>query len=490
MKFDVAIGLAFFLLFPSVFESCSIPGISDGFWNRSLTLTRELSQSEQCGSLVVATIITNAYDKLSHAPGGLFDKSTTCCVAVVDIITWDSFSLTERVLGVGQTVPIIRGWHVVMEDNMYWENNQCNVRTFKSLTLKFFPYSKAIFYLDGTWKIMVPFKQLFRTALKNDTEIALLLHPERTDARLEMSTVTYLHLTPTEVVARQRREYDIEANREYHTKHLYQGNFCFRRNTPRTRVFECLWYADIMSYSHRDQLSLTKAITDSGLDPYTGKVRQNNFVLRKSAHKNTVNRVYNRNKEEPVIYPCFSSKPRDSSHSFNFSHHISEAVKELKIEQEERRKPAATSIRNKLTKQKHSFVPNLKPRTKYVTHMKGIREGMKKNESATPTKEDSTQMKALTKHSLAPNLKTRPKYVTHMKGIREGMKKNETATPKEDSTQMKALKERLQKNETAAPTKDITHMKELKKNETAAPTKKKTAAPIKKNRVRRMANRF
>mmetsp|Transcript_39191 Transcript_39191/g.54656 ORF Transcript_39191/g.54656 Transcript_39191/m.54656 type:complete len:319 (+) Transcript_39191:24-980(+) len=298
----------FFFLNCSLFVTpCSIPGIFDGAWNQTVSALRELSK--KCTEFVAVTVITNRYDTLKPAPPGWSDH--VCSIAIVDAETYEWIFGKKTV-----TDPVLlkqksSGWKVVKEERMPFVNNQCNVRTVKSLLLKFLPYTTHALYLDGTYTMKRPLKFFKDKYVKNNTNLFFISHPNRHDAKEEMKTVMKLHLTPENIVKRQDEDYTAEFQKDYHSPYLHQGNFHYRRNIPEVHAFECLWFSDIMDYSHRDQLSLPKAILDSGLTSTTKAIspKEGKEFLAQGGHSHAVNRQLN----SKVIYPCGISPRRDFS---------------------------------------------------------------------------------------------------------------------------------------------------------------------------------
>jgi len=293
-----------FLSLPIFLETCSIPGIFDGAWGHTVTKLKEISK--KCKELVVLTVITEKDETLKVAPVGW--SSSVCSVAIVDPDTYSSiFANKTTHFDQASKEQKSKGWIVIKEDKMIFKNKLCNVNTVKSLMLKFVPYTKQAIYIDGGNYMERPLHNFIEAHISNKTNLFLIEHPDRKDVKEEINHAIHSHQAPEKVLKRQKEDYSLETRTsDYHSHHLYLGNFHYRRNVGPARAFGCLWFADMIDYANLDLLSLPKAIVNSGLESTTKSVSfeiSKEFLAQQHHFRQT-------NESTEIVSPCGMSARR------------------------------------------------------------------------------------------------------------------------------------------------------------------------------------
>lgn len=294
------------------FRACAIPGLyTAGSWYDTYRAGYALSR--EC-AVVIVSIMTDAYDVLpTPVPAGV---NMACRVIIVDPASFALFSDARELDASGALYYSARlEGFVVLERRMHFANNQCNARTVKALLHLFFPFAQYHVYADANYALQRSGGQAIVAGglRRHDGPLVAIPRHPRGDVALEMDIVAKYNITPAELVEYQRALFAADAAvapDEYHTDFLLQGNFRMQRNVDAVRAFGCLWFSFIMDYSHRDQLSLVKALTMTNITRASGRlnVMAPDTLARKTQEHDHPVRWW---LEPDVVYPCRESATRN-----------------------------------------------------------------------------------------------------------------------------------------------------------------------------------
>lgn len=123
-------------------------------------------------------------------------------------------------------------------------------------------------YIDNSVILEQPPEALIDALLPADSTLALFAHSARETVRDEFSEVVKLGLDAESVCREQRRHYESSDPGSLDERPLWSGVLLRRHNDP--RVIEAMetWYAHVLRYSRRDQLSIWCALRSAGVIPY------------------------------------------------------------------------------------------------------------------------------------------------------------------------------------------------------------------------------
>lgn len=126
-------------------------------------------------------------------------------------------------------------------------------------------------YLDGSYEIRNDISQILLSMDRSYSDgnvmtlqnMILKIHPKRNSYIDEGIACIKLNKAHPDSIRRQIKEYEAEGL-EYGGG-MYETGVLIRKYTPKVIEFCQLWWAEIEKHTHRDQLSIMKALKDCGI---------------------------------------------------------------------------------------------------------------------------------------------------------------------------------------------------------------------------------
>jgi hypothetical protein len=123
-------------------------------------------------------------------------------------------------------------------------------------------------YIDNSVILRQPPEVLIRALLSNESNLAVFEHSFRETVRDEFDEVVEHGLDAASVCREQAESYEAADPGTLDERPLWSGLLLRRHNDPRVIDAMDVWYAHVLRYSHRDQLSVRFALRATGVTPY------------------------------------------------------------------------------------------------------------------------------------------------------------------------------------------------------------------------------
>lgn len=158
---------------------------------------------------------------------------------------------TQYIAFVDDPTPRQAGWQL-RPPQWIRPDKRRQARQHKCLAHELFPEADYTFWVDGCLTPLQPAQELVEYLL-NDHDLATFEHMERNCVYQELEACLRLHKDVPELMRKQIAKY----RREGYPHHngLAETTAVLRRNTPKIREFNQLWWDEIRNESTRDQLS-------------------------------------------------------------------------------------------------------------------------------------------------------------------------------------------------------------------------------------------
>jgi hypothetical protein len=133
---------------------------------------------------------------------------------------------------------------------------------------RFLPEYEASLYIDTKVRLKQRPEAIFDALLQDDDTIACILHDERTEIFAEAEAVIYNGFDRADICKAQLDAY----RRDGYTSGaplVWSGMLLRRHNDPRLQDSMERWFAQVLRYSRRDQLSFSYVAEKTGLKPRT-----------------------------------------------------------------------------------------------------------------------------------------------------------------------------------------------------------------------------
>lgn len=191
--------------------------------------------------LTVYTAIGGGYDVLRHT-GRAPDDPRFVCFSDTDYLPW--LTKPHRYLG----------WEIRELAPHWYGSPRLRAKCHQVMPHCYFPEAEYSLYLDGT-HVPAPGYRLERLieVFLRDTDLATFSHPHRACAYQEAAACLVTEQDDPVRIREQMRRYHAEG---FPRDHGLPGiTVLLRRHTPAVTRFNELWWDEIQSGSHRDQLS-------------------------------------------------------------------------------------------------------------------------------------------------------------------------------------------------------------------------------------------
>lgn len=218
--------------------------------------------------LVVYTVIIGGFDILK--PPLVVDPNTRY-VCITD-----------------EPLPDVPPWEQRVVSGDY-DNPRQQSRVYKSLSHLYIRAEYSL-YIDGRIQLRIP--PVEALGWLKDNDIALCRHPTDDCAYDEARKVMAWRLDDPDVVRSQMARYRVNGYPEHHG--LAAGSVILRRHSDPVKAFNYRWWAEVTSWSARDQLSLNYCLWACGLDydVIPGHLFHNpNFVYQEGHNGHNLQRV-------------------------------------------------------------------------------------------------------------------------------------------------------------------------------------------------------
>jgi TOD1/MUCI70, glycosyltransferase-like domain len=184
-------------------------------------------------------------------------------------------------------------WRVCPAANLFRDPRR-NARMHKILSHQFFPEVDYTVWIDGTITVTRDIRPLV-AKLMAKCDMATFRHPERDCLYQEAEACKKYNLDDSSIIDRQMTLYRSKGVPE--NLGLFECNVLVRKNSPRVRRFNDIWWSELCSHSRRDQLSMAYAAREAGLAvgiipgnaqnlPHINPRRSGNDYFAWSAHLN------------------------------------------------------------------------------------------------------------------------------------------------------------------------------------------------------------
>jgi len=205
------------------------------------------------------------------------------------------------------------GWQVRLVEPEF-ESSNLSAKYYKILPYAFLTEYRYSIFVDGNTLMAGDIEHFVRTYLAGNPFV-MWRHPERSDIYREAVAILQSGRHRPQEILNQIQDY-AEAGLEAETG-LAEGSFIWRDHThKRTRDFMQAWWDEIMSHSHRDQLSLgylfwKRKQKPKVLPDHLGMSRRNVFFI-KLPHRNPTPRAPGRGKA-PIVFVYEPSRKNSGS---------------------------------------------------------------------------------------------------------------------------------------------------------------------------------
>lgn len=152
-------------------------------------------------------------------------------------------------------------WRVYPALNLFHDPRR-NARMHKVLCHQFFPKADYTVWIDGTIEVTADIRPLVLKMMEK-CEIATFKHPERNCLYEEAEACKSNNLDAGPVIENQVERYRSQGFPR--NAGLFESNVLIRKNSPKVRAFNELWWSEICRFSRRDQLSLPYALSKARL---------------------------------------------------------------------------------------------------------------------------------------------------------------------------------------------------------------------------------
>ncbi len=206
----------------------------------------------------VYTALTGAYEKLNEQPAAKKSSIPFICFT-------DDPGLTSKTWE-------IRPLKLLLGDDYIRSQRDCKLRPHR-----FLPDFDASLYIDNSVLLKVPPEEIF-DAVDLSSGLAMPLHSYRDSVRDEFARVRSQHLDDPARIAEQLDHYSAE-NPEILEQRPFWAAIMLRdhHNAAMIAAME-LWFAHVLRYSRRDQLSNRFVFSKAGLAPHAMEI--DNFESR------------------------------------------------------------------------------------------------------------------------------------------------------------------------------------------------------------------
>ena len=160
--------------------------------------------------------------------------------------------------------PESRGWKIVPITPLFPMDNIRSQRYYKinsHLVPELNVYSLTL-YIDNTVRLKSNIMSLFTQIIQSPEDIFFIKHSYRFSLQEEFFEAMQNSLDSNSRLSEQYNHYFLEDQSFIHRPPIW-GGFILRKNTKNVETFNNLWFAHVLRYSRRDQLSLPYCLESS-----------------------------------------------------------------------------------------------------------------------------------------------------------------------------------------------------------------------------------
>jgi len=150
-------------------------------------------------------------------------------------------------------------WEIRKVCDLFKDPNR-NAKIEKILSHRYINYEVSM-WIDGNVELLQPPENFLQ--FLGDNDICVMPHPETNCVYQEAQSVKEGHYDNIDTVNAHMKKYEDEGISKNYG--VYGCTMILRRHTPRIKLFNEFWWAEICTGSRRDQLSLVYALNRFGI---------------------------------------------------------------------------------------------------------------------------------------------------------------------------------------------------------------------------------
>jgi hypothetical protein len=158
-------------------------------------------------------------------------------------------------------------WHVRSVSPLFPADPARSQRYLKIRADRLLPDYDVSLYVDNSVLLRVPPERLIEAFLPAGQNLAMMRHSFRKTVRDEFAEVVALRFDSARTCEEQEAHYASTPLGSLDERPLWSGIIVRRHHDPTLVAAMELWYAHVLRYSRRDQLSVWYALRAAGIDP-------------------------------------------------------------------------------------------------------------------------------------------------------------------------------------------------------------------------------